>query len=112
MVSCDVSKKSRYGVESYDYTIKYRLDDEYIPKKIFTDRRSDCERSSNKRTHTDRSNVKLRLGKRINSHRHLEEKQKPRYLPDLSVSAEDSIEAVGTDIAEKLDEEKKDLVGK
>ncbi|XP_013193540.1 phosphorylated adapter RNA export protein [Amyelois transitella] len=112
MVTCDVSKKSRYGVESYDYTIKYRLDDDYISKKVFSNSSDDRERSSNKRTNEERSNVKLRLGKRINSHRHLEEKQKPRYLPDLSVTTEDSIDGVASDIAVKLDEEKKDLIAR
>ncbi|XP_053615023.1 phosphorylated adapter RNA export protein [Plodia interpunctella] len=112
MVSCDVSKKSRYGVESYDYTIKYRLDDDYISKKVFSNNSNDQERTSNKRTNEDRSNVKLRLGKRTNSHRHLEEKQKPRYLPDLSVSADDAAESIANDIAEKLEEEKKDLLGR
>ncbi|KAJ2948337.1 hypothetical protein O0L34_g7576 [Tuta absoluta] len=111
MVSCDVSKKSRYGVESYDYTIKYRLDNDYeSTKKIFTNTHNDSEHTSNKRRHADRSNVKLRLGKRVNSHRQLEEKQNPRFLPDLETTAEDPIENIASDIAEKLAEEKKCLV--
>lgn len=59
MVTCDVSKKSRYGIESYDYTIKYRLDDNYVSKKVFKNEDVD-DRTSNKRRNADRSNVKLR----------------------------------------------------
>ncbi|XP_063894321.1 uncharacterized protein LOC110371233 [Helicoverpa armigera] len=112
MVSCDVSKKSRYGVESYDYTIKYRLDDNYISKKVFTsnDDYDDSERVSNKRKNADRSNVKLRLGKRVNSHQR-DDKLKPRILGDLVVKADDTTEAIAENIAEKLSEDKKDLVG-
>ncbi|CAF4914411.1 unnamed protein product [Pieris macdunnoughi] len=107
MGTCDVSKKSRYGVESYDYTIKYRLDDKYISKKVFS---SSDYNQTNKRKYSDRSNVKLRLGKRVNSHQPVEEKQEPRFLPDLVVTSEDSIANLAVDIAEKLAEEKKDLV--
>lgn len=113
MVSCDVSKKSRYGVESYDYTIKYRLDDNFInKKKIFTnnDDYDDSERVSNKRRHEDRSNVKLRLGKRDSSHNR-NDKLKPRILCDLVVSAEDTAENIADEIADNLSEDKKDLVG-
>ncbi|XP_041984422.1 phosphorylated adapter RNA export protein [Aricia agestis] len=112
MISCDVSKKSRYGVESYDYTIKYRLDDDYISKKVFTNSkdRKNRDNFSNKRTHTDRSNVKLRLGKRVNTDQPQEEKQNPRFIPELVTTADDPIENIGLDIAEKLAEEKKELV--
>lgn len=113
MVSCDVSKKSRYGVESYDYTIKYRLDDDYISKKkIFTanDDYADSERLSNKRRHVDRSNVKLRLGKRVSSENY-NDKLKPRVLRDLAVTADDTVENVADDIAECLSEDKKELLG-
>ncbi|KAJ8717383.1 hypothetical protein PYW08_005782 [Mythimna loreyi] len=113
MVSCDVSKKSRYGVESYDYTIKYRLDDNYISKKkIFTANEDydDSERLSNKRRHMERSNVKLRLGKRVNNHNY-NDKLKPRNLRDLIVSAEDTVQNVADDIADGLSEDKKELLG-
>lgn len=115
MVSCDVTnKKSDYGVESYDYTIKYRLDDNYLQsKKVFTnDKEYDYDRTSNKRRHTDRSNVKLRLGKRVNSNQEFDGKQKPRFLPDLSATPLDPVEMVANELAEKLYEEKKELVGK
>ncbi|KAL0820220.1 hypothetical protein ABMA28_006142 [Loxostege sticticalis] len=113
MVSCDVTtKKSDYGVESYDYTIKYRLDDNYISKKVFSnDKDLDLNRTSNKRRHVDRSNVKLRLGKRVNSHQE-QAKQNPRFLPDLAVTTQDPIEQIANEIAENLAEEKKDLVGR
>ncbi|CAG9563800.1 unnamed protein product [Danaus chrysippus] len=114
MVSCDVSKKSRYGVESYDYTIKYRLDDHYISKKVFTNnhKHSNKEHSTNKRSYSDRSNVKLRLGKRTNSEQPSESKQNPRILTDLCVTSEHPIEQIALDIAEKLSEEKTELVGR
>lgn len=113
MVSCDVTKKSRYGVESYDYTIKYRLDDNYVSKKVFTnDQVCNKDHTTNKRKYNDRSNVKFRLGKRVNSYQPQGEKQKPRYLPDLLVTLEDPLENIAEEIAEKLSEEKKDLVGR
>lgn len=113
MVSCDVSKtKSRYGVESYDYTIKYRLDDNYISKKVFTNNEdyNDSERLSNKRRHVDRTNLKLRLGKRVNNRRQKDNLQ-PRFLAELTVNADDTIDNVATDIAEKLSEDKMELLG-
>lgn len=110
MVSCDVTKKRSLGIESYDYTIKYRLDDKFS-KKIF--KNTDVsDRTSNKRKNSDRSNVKLRLGKRVNSHQSHQEKQQPRYLPDLLVSPTDPEENISTDIAEKLLEEKTELICK
>ncbi|RVE42258.1 hypothetical protein evm_013088 [Chilo suppressalis] len=113
MVGCDVTKKSsNYGVESYDYTIKYRLDDNYISKKVFTDDKDTLDRTSNKRRRSDRSNVKLRLGKRVNSHQEQAAKQNPKFLPDLLVTSQDPIESIANDIAEKLAEEKTDLVGR
>ncbi|XP_063830815.1 phosphorylated adapter RNA export protein [Ostrinia nubilalis] len=111
MVSCDVTKKSDYGVESYDYTIKYRLDDNYISKKVFTnDKDLDVDRTSNKRRHVDRTNVKLRLGKRFNAHQEMRAKEKPRYLPDLVMTSQDPIDQIANEIAVNLDEEKKELV--
>lgn len=114
MVTCDLTKKSRYGVESYDYTIKYRLNDDYISKKVFTNNSEDRPKNlaTNKRSNSDRGNVKLRLGKRVNSELPLEGKQVPKILPDLLVSLEDPTEQIANEIAEKLTEEKKDLVGK
>lgn len=112
MVGCGVTKKSRYGVESYDYTIQYRLNDNFIPKKVFTNSNElENERTSNKRRHVDRGNVKLRLGKRVNSHQQQSDRQEPKFLPDLVVKSEDNLEDVALDIAEKLNEEKKELVG-
>ncbi|GBP70107.1 Phosphorylated adapter RNA export protein [Eumeta japonica] len=114
MVGCDVTKSRRYGVESYDYTIKYRLEDSYISKKPFVDTKAshniEEHNLSNKRKHADRKNIKHRLGKRENSYKRFDVKQKPRILSDLSVTANDDVEAVALDIAEKLSEEKKDLI--
>lgn len=113
MVSCDVTKKSRYGIESYDYTIKYRLDDNYVSKNIFTNSHQykQNEFKTNKRSFSDRANKKFRQGKRLNSEHPLEEKQMPRVLPDLAVTPEHPTDVVAQDIAEKLSEEKKDLLG-
>ncbi|XP_050352448.1 phosphorylated adapter RNA export protein [Nymphalis io] len=113
MVTCDVTKKSRYGVESYDYTIKYRLNDDYISnKKVFTQSQEyrNKDQSTNKRSISDRANVKLRLGKRVNSELPLDEKKKPRILPDLLITTDRSTEQIANEIAEKLLEEKKDLL--
>lgn len=114
MVTCDVTKKRNYGVESYDYTIKYRLDDDYVSKKVFTNSRPHKQNDfkTNKRSYSDRSNKKFRQGKRINSEHPLEEKQLPRVLPDLVVTPDQPTELVAHDIAEKLSEEKKELLGK
>ncbi|XP_068620371.1 phosphorylated adapter RNA export protein [Battus philenor] len=113
MVSCDVSKKHCYGVESYDYTIEYRLNDKNMAKKILTKEQTyNRDQASNKRKHIDRTNVKLRLGKRVNPHQPQNDKQKPRYLPDLNVTLEDPVENITVEISEKLAEEKKELVGR
>ncbi|XP_073953353.1 phosphorylated adaptor for RNA export [Choristoneura fumiferana] len=115
MVTCDVTKKSRYGVESYDYTIKYRLEDNYIAKNIFTSKKDGDEdgdvHTSKKRRHADRSNVKLRLGKRASSQDH-NSKQQPRILPDLMATSESLVEVLASEIADNLAEEKKELVGR
>ncbi|KAL4708460.1 hypothetical protein ACJJTC_001176 [Scirpophaga incertulas] len=114
MVSCDVTKKNAdYGVESYDYTIKYRLDDNYVPRNVFSNNRSNSyQEGTNKRRHSDRGTVKLRLGKRVNSNCEHKPKTNPRILPDLTVNPEDSIEEIAKDIAEKLCEEKEELIGR
>ncbi|XP_045777165.1 phosphorylated adapter RNA export protein [Maniola jurtina] len=114
MVTCDVTKKRNYGVESYDYTIKYRLDDDYVSKKVFTNSRPHKQNDfkTNKRSYSDRSNKKFRQGKRINSEHPLEEKQLPRVLPDLVVTPDQPTELVAHDIAEKLSEEKKELLAR
>lgn len=112
MISCDVSKKSRYGVESYDYTIKYRLDDATVSNKAFTNNYNcnDNDRMSNKRNRVDRANGKLRLVKlKLDGER--EEIRIAKHLPDLAVAPEDPIENIASDIADKLSEDKKDLVG-
>lgn len=107
MVACDVTNNRRYGVESYDYTIKYRLD-ENEGKKTFT-QNDNCNRFSNKRKHEDRGNVKLRLGKREDNHRK-DNKKKTRVLADLNVTIDDDVEDIAKDIANKLYEEKADLL--
>lgn len=112
MVGCGVTKKSEYGVESYDYTIKYRLGNNYSKKAFTNDSKYQRDDQSNKRRHQDRSNVKLRLGTRVNSHQRNEVKQEPRILEDLLLTSEDPVEDLAKEIAEKLSEEKADLVGK
>ncbi|KAG7301636.1 hypothetical protein JYU34_014612 [Plutella xylostella] len=110
MVGCGVTKKSEYGVESYDYTIKYRLGNNYSKKAFTNDSKYQRDDQSNKRRHQDRSNVKLRLGTRVNSHQRNEVKQEPRILEDLLLTTEDPVEDLAKEIAEKLSEEKADLV--
>ncbi|XP_023939276.1 phosphorylated adapter RNA export protein [Bicyclus anynana] len=112
MVSCDVTKKGRYGVESYDYTIKYRLDDNYVSKKIFTNNHEYKQNKTNKRSYSDRSNNKFRQGKKINSEHPPDEKQRPRNLLDLAVTSDQPPELVAQDIAEKLREDKTELLAR
>lgn len=108
MVGCDVTKKRSLGIESYDYTIKYRLDDNYS-KKVFKNNEEN-DRTSNKRRNMDRSNVKLRLGNRVNSHHTSHSKKEPLILQDLIVSATDPEDNIATDIGEKLNEEKTEII--
>lgn len=87
--TCDVSLKDRSrNVESYDY---------------------DLSRKSNKRTNDDRSNSKIRLINNSKSEKN-DVKGTPRILLSLAVTFDNTEEEIATDLANKLSEEKTDLI--
>lgn len=96
--SCDVTFKDRSrSVESYDYTLSH--------SHIMN------ERSNNKRSRDDRKNTNIRLLKRHNDNKD-EAKGSARTILDLTVTAENTPEEIGSDLANKLCEEKEDLLSK
>lgn len=96
--SCDVTFKDRSrDVESYDYTLSYS--------------HTMNERSNNKRSRNDRKNTNLRLVKRHNDDKE-EVKGSTRTILDLAVTADNTEEEIGRDLANKLCEEKEDLLSK
>lgn len=95
LVSCDVSNVDRsLGVEAYDYTRSNRYKDQ----------------QRNKRKHSDQKNVHLRLGKRESPQD--DKKGTPRVILDLTENVESSEEGLAKDIANKLMEEKDQLIRK
>lgn len=85
--SCDVTKKDRSrDVESYDYSLSYCV-----------------SRNNNKRTRDDRSNSTLRLHNKKD-----EEQNNPRHILDVAIHS--SWQEIAKDIANKLCEEKEELI--
>lgn len=87
--TCDVTLKDRSrNVESYDYSLS---------------------RKSNKRTISDRNNSRIRL---VNNSKDEEGdvRGNPRFLLNLCVSIENTEEEIARDLANKLCEEKEDLI--
>lgn len=96
--SCDVTFKDRSrSVESYDYTLSHSF--------IMN------QRSNNKRSRDDRKNTNLRLVKPSEDDKE-EVKGSARTILDLIVTSENTPEEIGRDLANKLCEEKEDLLGK
>lgn len=96
--SCDVTFKDRSrDVESYDYTLSYS--------------HTRIEKSNNKRSRDDRKNTNLSLVKRHSNEKE-EQKGSARSILDLAVTAENTVEEIGRDLANKLCEEKEDLLSK
>lgn len=133
--SCDVtnSKKRDRAAESYDYTLKYRLNGENCMKRRQStnsdDSESNYQGAYNKRVRRNlgghqrnnfkkKGSIKDRLGVRSdddssNSNSNDEIRNSPRYVLDLVVTEENSSnDDVGIDIANKLCEEKSDLMCK
>ncbi|CAK9830686.1 Phosphorylated adapter RNA export protein [Anthophora retusa] len=115
LVLCGVTKKRNQerSVESYNiphhYSFNGRWNMEHHNNNSSEDEK-DCERRlTNKRTNSDRSNVKLRLGKKRNSMDIDNQKGIARKIADLSTTAESTDADVATDITSKLSE-KKDLL--
>lgn len=112
LVSCGVTKKlyQERSVESYNFTLRYPSNtNESRNNNSSDDERYIGQRLTNKRTNSDRQNVKLRLGKRRNSMEVDGHKGSVRIIADLSTTVDSTDEDVATDITDKLCE-KKDLL--
>ncbi|KOC71176.1 Phosphorylated adapter RNA export protein [Habropoda laboriosa] len=115
LVLCGVTKKRNQerSVESYNiphhYSFNGRWNMEHHNNNSSEDEKDGERRLTNKRTHSDRSNVKLRLGKKRNSMDIDNQKGIARKIADLSTTAESTDADVATDITSKLSE-KKDLL--
>ncbi|KAJ8957634.1 hypothetical protein NQ318_017523 [Aromia moschata] len=95
--SCDVTRKDRSrDVESYDYTLARKYYEELEQRK------------GNKRTREDRRNVNFKQKKRSGSAE--KTKGKTRAILDLTVDLNSSSEDLAKDMANKLCEEKEDLI--
>ncbi|XP_060527260.1 phosphorylated adapter RNA export protein [Cylas formicarius] len=96
--SCDVTYKDRSrNVESYDYSLARKYYEQID------------QRQGNKRTRDDRKNSAFKFkDKPTNKERNL--KGKPRIIPDLNVDINCINEDIAKDIANKLCEEREDLV--
>lgn len=98
MNSCDVSIKDRSrNVESYDYSLAAKMYEELEATQ------------GNKRTRADRKNKLFRQKHRSNSPE-TEIKGTSRLIPDLKVDITSDINEIATDMANKLGEEREDLI--
>lgn len=98
--SCDVTYKDRSrDVESYDYTLGQKLYDG-----------TGESRANNKRSRADRNNPHIRLTKRSLSNDRNDVNGSPRLILDLTVTCENTSEEIAREIANKLYEEKEDLL--
>lgn len=113
LVNCDVRQnmldRSR-DVESYDYSLAYTMDDQHDVDSFGNKSREFPQ--GTKRRYGDRGSVKLRLGKRRSSSNERDCRGSPRTIFDLNVTVENTDEEVASDIANKLCEEKDDLICK
>lgn len=117
LISCGVTKKmyQERSVENYNFNLRYEHKNREHHNNNSSDDEKDIERRlSNKRTSSDRYNVKLRLGKRKSPTRKSptnfdSQKGSVRIIPDLSTTVESTDADVATDITTKLCE-KKDLL--
>ncbi|XP_077269629.1 phosphorylated adaptor for RNA export isoform X1 [Temnothorax americanus] len=115
LTSCGVTKKlyQERSVESYNFTLRYAGNGREPCTNNSSDEEKDIERRlTNKRTTSDRRNVKLRLGKRRNSFQVDSDSQKGsvRIIPALSITVASTDADVATDITTKLGERKEVLI--
>lgn len=111
LISCGVTKKlyQERSVESYNFTLRYN-DREPCNNNSSDDEKDVEQRLTNKRTNSDRHNVKLRLGKRKNSSMDLDnQKGSVRIVADLSTTVDSTDADIAIDITTKLSE-RKDLL--
>lgn len=111
--SCDVTLKDRSrDAETYDFSLSkdYYGDGDTEIKPNFKEE----PRTNNKRTRTDRNNVNFRQAKRSQSrdNRRQNVSSKPRFLIPLNVNIDSKEDEIAKDIANKLYEEKEDLICK
>lgn len=118
LISCGVTRKQNQerSVESYPiphhYSFNVRWDTENHNNNSSEDEKDTEIRSTNKRTNSDRGNVKLRLGKKRNSMDVDNQKGATRKMADLITTIESTDADVTDDIASKLNEKKVILIGR
>ncbi|KAI4489853.1 hypothetical protein M0804_004035 [Polistes exclamans] len=114
LVSCGVTKKlCQRNVESYNFTLRFPSNaNESHNNNSSDDERYSGQRLTNKRTNSDRQNVKLRLGKRRNSMEVENQKGSVRIIADLSTTIDSTDSEVATDITNKLREKQDSLISK
>lgn len=117
---CGVDReKSNYDrkSEQYDYTLKYRLNGDNSLKRRQSNNSEDDVfegQSQNKRFRSNisgRKNVRLRLGHHSDSSSNESDVlRQPRVILDLNITADSTNDDVARDLANKLYEEKDDLM--
>lgn len=115
LTSCGVTKKlyQERSVESYNFTLRFAGNGREHHNNNSSDEEKDIERRlTNKRTNSDRCNVKFRLGKRRNSMDMDSQKGSIRIIADLSTTVDSTDADVATDITNKLSEKKELLISK
>ncbi|KAL6259281.1 hypothetical protein P5V15_009201 [Pogonomyrmex californicus] len=113
LTSCGVTKKlyQERSVESYNFTLRYTGNGKQPHNNNSSDEEKDVEhRLTNKRTNSDRGDVKLRLGKRKNLMDLDNQKGSIRIIADLSTTVDSTDADVATDITNKLSEKKALLI--
>lgn len=113
LISCGVTKNlyQERSVESYNFTLRYN-GRESCNQNSSDDEKDTEYKFTNKRTNSDRYNLKLRLGKRRNCMDYDNPKGSVRIIADLSTTAESTDADVTTDITTKLNEKKESLISK
>lgn len=115
LTSCGVTKKlyQERSIESYNFTPRYARNGREPHNNNSSDEEKDIEcRLTNKRTNSDRRDVKFRLGKRRNSMDLDSQKGSIRIIEDLSTTVDSTDDNIATDIARKLRERKTLLISK
>ncbi|XP_025262276.1 phosphorylated adapter RNA export protein [Camponotus floridanus] len=113
LISFGVTKKlyQERSVESYNFTLRYAQNGRESCNNNSSDDEKDVEqRLTNKRTNSDRHNVKLRLGKRKNSMESDNQKGSVRIVADLSTTVDSTDADIAIDITTKLSEKKELLI--
>lgn len=119
MKGCEVRTNARdRDVESYDYRAKYRLNGETAPalkrRQSYSDDSDTYNKTESKRFKSrggeQRISAKLRLGARISDDSSDGINSVARNILDLTVTMESTDEEVAQDLANKLAEEKDDLL--